>query len=210
MDNCDRFHDWLTRRAETPAEVVAGLHAGFVPVTMADGGMEAVPPNRLAAGGYDEDRAIYDNAAFGAGIAGVEPRTIHLGIDIFAPAGTPVFAPRGGRIHSFQDNAAALDYGPTLILEHALEPDLMVWSLFGHLSRESLHGLKDGAPVAKGQQIATLGDRDVNGGWLPHLHFQLILDIAGKRGDFPGVFRRSERELAKRISPDPAQWLGIS
>lgn len=210
MDICDRFHDWLNRRIEHPAEVVVGIHTGFVPVTMAEGGMDAVPLDRLAAGGYDEDRAIYDNAAFGAGVEGVEPRTIHLGIDIFAPAGTPVFAPSAGRIHSFQDNAAALDYGPTIILEHPLEPGLTVFSLFGHLSRASLTGLADGQPVAKGQQIATLGDRDVNGGWLPHLHFQLILDIADKRGDFPGVFRRSERELAKRISPDPAQWLGIA
>ncbi|MBP2161522.1 MULTISPECIES: peptidoglycan DD-metalloendopeptidase family protein [Asticcacaulis] len=210
MDNYDRFEAWLDRRAEQPAEVIAGLHAGFVPVTMDNGGMDAVPLDRLAAGGYDEDRAIYGNAAFGAGIEGVEPRTVHLGIDIFAPAGTPVYAPWPGTFHSFQDNAAALDYGPTIILEHTLEPDLMVFSLFGHLSRESLQGLNDGDSVAKGQQIATLGDRDVNGGWLPHLHFQLILDIAGKRGDFPGVFKRSERELWKRICPNPAQWLGLA
>jgi peptidoglycan LD-endopeptidase LytH len=210
MDNYDRFEAWLDRRAERPAEVIAGLHAGFVPVTMDNGGMDAVPRDRLAAGGYDEDRAIYDNAAFGAGIEGVEPRTIHLGIDIFAPSGTPVFAPWPGTFHSFQDNAAALDYGPTIILEHTLEPHLTVFSLFGHLSRESLHGQKDGDPVAKGQQIATLGDRDVNGGWLPHLHFQLILDMADKRGDFPGVFRRSEREQWKRICPDPTSWLGLA
>ena len=210
MDNYDRFEAWLDRRAENPAEVITGLHAGFVPVTMANGGMEAVPLDLLAAGGYDEDRAIYDNAAFGAGLEGTEPRTIHLGIDIFAAAGTPVFAPWPGTFHSFQDNAAPLDYGPTIILEHTLEPDLTIFSLFGHLSRESLQGLKDGDPVAKGQQIATLGDRDVNGGWLPHLHFQLILDIAGRRGDFPGVFKRSERDLWKRICPDPTQWLGIA
>lgn len=209
MDACERFSAWLTRRNEWPAEIIAGLHAGFETVRMSEGGMDAVPDG-LRAGGYDEDRAIYDNAAFGAGVAGIEPRTIHLGIDIFSPAGTPVYAPWAGQVHSFQDNAAPLDYGPTIILEHRLEPDLTVWALFGHLSRESLEGLAVGQPVAKGQQIATLGDRNVNGGWLPHLHFQLILDIGDKSGDFPGVFRRSERDRWKRICPDPAQWLGIA
>ncbi len=209
MDAFDRYIAWLDNRSERPAEVIAGIQAGFEVVRMDEGGMDAVPTDRLAAGGYDEDRAIYDNAAFGAGVEGVEARTIHLGIDIFAPAGTPVFAPWQGRVHSFQDNNAPLDYGPAIVLEHDLG-DVTVWSLFGHLSRESLAGLADGQGVVKGQQIATLGDRDVNGGWLPHLHFQLILDIGEARGDFPGVFRKSERERWKRICPDPACWLGIA
>ena len=210
MDRFDRFTTWLDQRTERPAEVITGIHSGFVEVSMSRGGMDAVPTSVLAAGGYDEDRAIYDNESFGAGIAGVEPRTIHLGIDIFAAAGTQVFAPWDGVVHSFQDNAAPLDYGPTIILEHALTPDLTVWSLFGHLSSASFDGLVGGQAVSRGRQIATLGDRDVNGGWLPHLHFQLILDIGDKRGDFPGVFRRSERDRWKRVCPDPAGWLGLS
>ena len=210
MDRFELYQDWLAGQPHRPAEIVAGLHTDFVEVRMADGGMDAVPAGRLAAGGYDEDRAIYDSAAFGAGIEGVEPRTIHLGIDIFAPAETPIFAPRSGRVHSFRDNAAALDYGPTIILEHDLTPDLSVWTLHGHLSRDSIDNLYVGQDIAAGQEIARLGDRDVNGGWLPHLHFQLILDIGDWQGDFPGVFRRSERAHWKRFCPDPARWLGIA
>ena len=210
MDRFELYKDWLARQPHKPAEIVAGLHTDFVEVRMADGGMDAVPAGRLAAGGYDEHRAIYDNAAFGAGIEGVEPRTIHLGIDIFAPAGTPVFAPRPGRVHSFRDNAAALDYGPTIILEHALTPDLTVWTLYGHLSRDSLSGLRHGQAIAGGKEIARLGSDAVNGGWLPHLHFQLILDIGDARGDFPGVFRKSERERWRRVCPDPRAFLQIA
>ena len=57
---------------------------------------------------------------------------------------------------------------------------------------------------------ARLGSDDVNGGWLPHLHFQLILEIGEARGDFPGVFRKSERERWRRVCPDPRPFLLIA
>lgn len=210
MDRYDLYLDWLNARAETPAEVMAGLRAGYNEVRLDTGGMEAVPTDRLAAGGYDEERAIYQTEAFGAGIPSVEPRTVHLGFDVFAPAGTPVFAPLAGTVHSFQDNDARLDYGPTILLEHVLTKELTLWSLYGHLSRDSLTSLREGQAIAKGQEIARLGSDEVNGGWLPHLHFQLILDIGQARGDFPGVFRKSEREGWRRICPDPRSFLQIA
>ena len=210
MDRYDLYLEWLNARADAPAEIMAGLKAGYDDVRLDTGGMETVPTDRLAAGGYDEERAIYQTSAFGAGVPGVEPRTIHLGFDIFAPAGTPVFVPAAGTVHSFQDNAAHLDYGPTILLEHRLTPELTVWSLYGHLSRDSLAELREGQTFAKGQEIARLGSDAVNGGWLPHLHFQLILDIGQARGDFPGVFRKSERERWRRVCPDPRPFLGIA
>ncbi len=209
MDKYDAYVNWLKARTDVPAEIIIGLKVGYEDVRLDTGGMEAVPTDRLAAGGYDEERAIYQTEAFGAGIPGAEPRTVHLGFDIFAPAGTPVFAVVAGTVHSFQDNAAALDYGPTILLEHTVTPDLTVWSLHGHLSRDSLVGLREGETVEAGQQIAKLGAEDVNGGWLPHLHFQLILDIGDARGDFPGVFRKSEREHWRRVCPDPRLFLGV-
>ncbi len=169
-------------------------------------GWAVVPGEPLRIGGYDEDRGIYDSAVF-AGDGG-ERRTVHLGIDVFAPAGTAIFAPLGGRVHSFQDNNHIKDYGPTLILEHAPEPGLTFWTLYGHLSRESLNGLHPGKTFAAGETIACLGDFGVNGGWSPHLHFQLILDLGGRSGDFPGVFKRSEREAWKQVCPDPRPFLG--
>lgn len=210
MDRYDLYLDWLKGRTNTPAEIMAGLRSGYDEVRLDTGGMETVPTDRVAAGGYDEERAIYQTKAFGAGVPGVEPRTIHLGFDIFSPAGTPVYAPIAGTVHSFQDNAARLDYGPTILLEHVLTSELTVWSLYGHLSRDSLTGLRDGQAIAKGQEIARLGSDEVNGGWLPHLHFQLILDIGEARGDFPGVFRKSEREHWRRVCPDPRPFLQIA
>ena len=214
----DLYSDWL-KTARPCAEAVRGLHTRYQPIRLdAEGARQldlknGLPGNTVLAkgllvGGYDEERAIYSGPVFEAP-DGMEPRTIHLGIDIFEEAGTPVFAPLAGRVHSFQDNANPKDYGPTIILEHAVTSQLTFYTLYGHLSRDSLERITIGKPVAAGEEVARLGEAAVNGDWPPHLHFQLILDMQGKRGDYPGVFKKSEREQWKRICPDPAPLLGI-
>ena len=214
----DLYIDWL-KTTVPRAEIMRGLHTRFEPIRLDAEGARQLGLNNglpgdtvlakgLLVGGYDEERAIYSGPVFAAP-DGTEARTIHLGIDIFEDAGTPVFAPLAGRVHSFQDNANPKDYGPTIILEHAVTSQLTFYTLYGHLSRDSLDGLAVEQPMAAGDAIARLGAAAVNGDWPPHLHFQLILDMQGKRGDYPGVFKKSEREQWKRICPDPAPLLGI-
>jgi murein DD-endopeptidase MepM/ murein hydrolase activator NlpD len=214
----DLYSDWL-KTAPPRAEIMRGLHTSYQPIRLdAEGALrlglknglpgDTVLADGLLVGGYDEERAIYSGPIFEAP-DGVEPRTIHLGIDLFEAAGTPVFAPLPGRVHSFQDNANLKDYGPTIILEHQVTSELTFYTLYAHLSRDSLDGLTIGKPVAAGEEVARLGEAAVNGDWPPHLHFQLILDMQGRRGDYPGVFKKSEREQWKRICPDPAPLLGI-
>jgi peptidoglycan LD-endopeptidase LytH len=161
---------------------------------------------QVAVGGYGEDRAFYAQSEVFQGEAGA--RSIHLGIDLWMPAGTPVFAPLAARVHSFQDNAHFGDYGPTIILEHALENQLF-YTLYGHLSRESLQELAEGQMIEKGQKIAEFGVPEVNGGWLPHLHFQLMTDLLGNRGDFIGVAHPKEQAYYLAICPNPNLILGI-
>ncbi|MNY72962.1 hypothetical protein D3C86_2116260 [compost metagenome] len=60
--------------------------------------------------------------------------------------------------------------------------------------------------INAGQKIASLGDYTVNGGWPPHLHFQLIINMEGYYGDYPGVCKLSERDKYLANCPDPA-WL---
>jgi 4-aminobutyrate aminotransferase-like enzyme len=154
-------------------------------------------------GGYDEARLLYTAAGFQApGNDRDMPRTIHLGLDLFAPAGTPVLAPLDGVVHAVRDNGMDLDYGPTLILRH--EQDGVVFhTLFGHLGREVLTSLHPGEPVRAGRPLCTIGDLDENGGWPPHLHFQIITDLLDRQGEFPGVARPDRREVWKSLSPDP-------
>jgi murein DD-endopeptidase MepM/ murein hydrolase activator NlpD len=155
---------------------------------------------RYGIGGYMEHRTIY---AFSSHFdTDDEPRRLHLGVDIWCDAGTPVYAPLDGIVHSYQDNNNIGDYGPTIILQHDLD-GLTLYSLYGHLSRTSLECLSPGKPVFKNQQIATFGTSDENGHWPPHLHFQLMFDMEGKQGDYPGVGKFSEKEIWQKNIPDP-------
>jgi murein DD-endopeptidase MepM/ murein hydrolase activator NlpD len=155
---------------------------------------------RYGIGGYMEHRTIY---AFSSHFdTDDEPRRLHLGVDIWCDAGTPVYAPLDGIVHSYQDNNNIGDYGPTIILQHDLD-GLTLYSLYGHLSRTSLEGISTGKPVFKNQQIATFGNSNENGHWPPHLHFQLMFDMEGKQGDYPGVGKFSEKDIWQKNIPDP-------
>lgn len=162
--------------------------------------------SKFGIGGYDEYREIYGVSSHFD--TDEEPRRLHLGIDIWGPAGTAIYAPITGIIHSFKNNDNFGDYGPTIILKHNIE-GFVFHSLYGHLSVNSLNGLKEGMSIAAGQKIAELGDYTVNGGWPPHLHFQLIIDLEGNVGDYPGVCKLSEREKYLANCPDPALLLAF-
>ncbi len=162
-------------------------------------------------GRYNEARQVYTADQFIVDFDEMpERRTIHLGMDVFLPAGSPVFAPLEGTVHSFQNNTQPLDYGPCIILEHATEDTGQVFfTLYGHLSVESLTGLHEGKPIGQGERFAALGDSSVNGGWPPHLHFQIVTDMLGNKGDFPGVGGAGQRNVWLSLSPDPNAILGV-
>ncbi len=158
-------------------------------------------------GRYDEARLIYTGDQYKSeGNNGPEWRTIHLGLDVFMEAGSPILAPLDGIVHSFRNNASPLDYGPTIILQHAVKDEdrqLTFFTLYGHLSVDSLDGLYEGKHVAQGTPLASMGTHEVNGGWPPHLHFQIIMDMLDRRGEFPGVARPGQRGTCLSLSPDP-------
>lgn len=159
---------------------------------------------QLAIGGYLETRPLYTTDSYETlGNEGPQWRTVHLGLDFWEKAGTPIYAPYKGRVFSIQDNALDRDYGPTIILEHRPTDSLTFYTLFGHLSRKSLEGLKQGDLVEAGQEIARIGSAPENGNWPPHLHFQLILDLLGKEGNFPGVAFPQEIKVWESICPNP-------
>lgn len=154
-------------------------------------------------GGYLEHRVIYE-AHENFATDSADFRNIHLGVDIWTAAGTPVFAPLAGVVHSFQVNPGSGNYGPTIILYHPAEN---IYSLYGHLGMEDLQGLKVGMPIPAGQLICHLGGPRENGGWPPHLHFQLIRDMQGFHGDYPGVCSKRDVAFYAENCPDP---LGFS
>lgn len=163
------------------------------------------------AGGYGEVRPFYTTDAYlQMGNDGPHWRSVHLGLDIWGPAGTPVYAPWEGKVHSFADNAHKRDYGPTIILEHEPKNAPRFYTLYGHLNRECLAGLHVGMPVSRGQQIAAFGDVSENGAWPPHLHFQVMLDTLGNKGDFPGVGFPKQWPVWRSICPNPEPLAGLA
>lgn len=163
----------------------------------------------VAYGGYNEKRNIYKRSSYFNEQNTDTERNIHLGIDLWIASGTPIFSPLEGRIHSFANNANFGDYGPTLILEHQIK-DVIFYTLYGHLSLDSLTNKKVGDVVKQGEQIATLGTADVNGDYAPHLHFQIIRDMEGFMGDYPGVCNKKNLDKFLQNCPDPNLLLKLN
>jgi 4-aminobutyrate aminotransferase-like enzyme/Ser/Thr protein kinase RdoA (MazF antagonist) len=165
---------------------------------------------RVAVGRYGEARLLYGAPQFGASKNPTdERRTIHLGIDLFVEPGTALHAPLAGTVHLIANNAVPLDYGPLVVLRHETDTDEEFFTLYGHLTEQNLRKLRVGQEIAQGEVFANVGDVHENGGWAPHVHFQIILDLLDRGRDFPGVAKASERELWKSLSPDPNLLLQI-
>ncbi|HMU08605.1 MAG TPA: peptidoglycan DD-metalloendopeptidase family protein [Ferruginibacter sp.] len=177
------------------AEIVAdtALFTAYVDARLKNTGA------KFGIGGYNENRTIYRRSKL---FSGEEERTLHLGIDIWGPAGTPVYAAFGGMVHSFAFNNDFGDYGATIILLHQLET-VAFYTLYGHLSLKDISVLKQGAYITRGEVIGHFGEPNENGNWPPHLHFQVIHDIELKEGDYPGVCSLSEKAKYLKNCPDP-------
>ena len=135
---------------------------------------------------------------------------MHLAIDLFLDAGSPILSVCDGVVHSFKDNALPYDNGPTIVIEHPTTPDgPPFYILYSHMTRDSLDGLYVGKPMKKGEQIGKVGAYPDNGGWPPHLHFQLIVDMMDEKGDLFGVAPPSKRDVWLSICPNPNLILQI-
>ena len=153
---------------------------------------------KVAFGGYNEIRNLYSqNINFNE-----DERNIHLGIDFWIKAGTSVLAALDGTVYGFDFNTGLGNYGPTIILEHQLENQVF-YTLYGHLSMESIENIEIGTIFKKGQTLATLGDATINGGYSPHLHFQIIKNIEDNFADYPGVCSKKNLDYYLENCPDP-------
>ena len=155
----------------------------------------------IAYGGYLEQRNLYsDKNSFSSSNKPI--RDIHLGIDFWCTAGTSVIVPIDGKVHSFKNNNIIGDYGPTIILEH-VSNNVTFYTLYGHLSIDSLNELERGKEFKAGDKLAVLGTSDINVNYAPHLHFQIIRDLEGNAGDYPGVCTKADLYHYKENCPDP-------
>jgi 4-aminobutyrate aminotransferase-like enzyme/Ser/Thr protein kinase RdoA (MazF antagonist) len=233
LPQCGRLTDWLAQNKSSAASVIPSKLSDGDCVVLdlsvgstflgADPGNAAEPMMtrkirnlisdrgvNVAVGRYDEARTVYSSPLFRTTAnPTAERRTIHLGIDLFVDPGTPVCAPFEATVYALADNLAPQDYGPVVILEHRPQNAPQFFTLYGHLSRQSLGRLQIGQAIRRAEQFASTGSSAENGGWTPHVHLQIILDLLDLATDFPGVALASERDVFKSLSPDPNLLLNI-
>ncbi|NNG08711.1 MAG: aminotransferase class III-fold pyridoxal phosphate-dependent enzyme, partial [Arenibacter sp.] len=165
--------------------------------------LQAEHPSKLLAGGYLEPRPIYTTSSYDKiGNKGRESRSIHLGIDFWLPAATPVHALFDGEVVTAVNDAGDKEYGGLVILRHR-EEGLEFYTLYGHLSVDTATRHTLGAHINSGDVIGELGDWPGNGNWVPHLHFQLMLSMLDYKTDFPGVGYFNQLKVWKSLCPDP-------
>jgi hypothetical protein len=117
-----------------------------------------------------------------------EARSLHLGIDVYAPAGTLVRSPLSATVEELPDSHS-------IMLRHDVAPAIRFWLLCRGLSVAPLHR---GDDIERGQPVGTVAEEGAHGG-APHVHVQLAVDVA-----VPDAFvRPSDRVVHGALSPDP-------
>ncbi|MGJ8616052.1 MAG: aminotransferase class III-fold pyridoxal phosphate-dependent enzyme, partial [Sulfitobacter sp.] len=173
-------------------------------------GQEFEDNGRIWLGYYHEPRLIYADLAFRKGPwKASNRRTVHLAVDAFTEAGTPIHAPLRGEVFIAEYRDGHLDYGGVIILRHETPDGDPFFTLYGHLNPEFLDRLNPGDIVEQGDAFCCLGDPSMNGGWAPHLHFQLALTTEGIEADWPGVGDPDDMYLWRALCPNPAALLNL-
>lgn len=175
---------------------------------------DAISLDPPSIGRYNEKRRnMYTTDLFG------NVRYIHMGLDFWVPAGTGVRSFTDGKVLFFRNNDNAGDYGPTIVTEHKVvsahlgkdfqkpEHPVTLYALFGHLACDSLQHISEGMVLKGGETFAAVGDHHENGGWVPHLHFQISLKRPSEP-DMPGVVSDADHAEALKTWPDPQIILG--
>lgn len=154
---------------------------------------------KVAMGGYGEERDFYWTSPLFKSEG--EKRTIHLGVDLWTNPMQPIYAPLDGIVYGVKYNNFPLDYGYTIVLKHS-EHNITFYTLYGHLSDKDISKITVGQKITKGDEFCYVGYPETNGGWAPHLHLQVILDMEGNTDDYPGVCTKSRRNHFLKNCPN--------
>ncbi len=229
VEGADRIQAWLEKERGTfaplmgqpldkaPMGALSVEHSTWpqnpfdlLPEEAAQVGNEFDENGQIWLGYYHEPRLIYTAPAFRKGPwKASSRRTVHLAIDAFAPEGRPLFAPMRGEVFNAEYRAGKLDYGGVIILRHETPQGDPFYTLYGHLDPEFLDRLQPGTVIEKGEEFCRLGNPGVNGGWAPHVHFQIALTTDGMEADWPGVGDPDEMYFWRAVCPNPATLLNL-
>lgn len=172
---CKRHREWLTMGVEQVwAAMLALLGAGALVLTApaALGATGLAPSVPLPLGSYRL------SSPFGPRRDPIDgSRKNHSGVDLAAPEGTAVYAPRAGRVIVANPYYNAMNGGTVAVRD----ADGRAWWCL-HLSRVDV---QVGQEVEQGQQVGAVGATGRATG--PHLHLQ-VYDTDGKVIDPAGLY----------------------
>lgn len=226
------FYDWLARNHGSWRALMPGLaqaRTGHVDFRSADsavartsaamdregaiaayGALQQSAGFDIGVGSWMEQRCVYQSSNYESTRLAGAMRDCHLGLDLFAPAATPLCLPLAGEVVVAEVRDIRLDYGGMLVLRHSGTDRPDFYSIWGHLSHASARRWQPGDTIAAGTEFAQLGDFSENGWWLPHLHLQLCLVALPDFADAPGVGEQAFTEVWKDLFPNPAPLLGLA
>jgi Ser/Thr protein kinase RdoA (MazF antagonist) len=173
---------------------------------------DPAPVIRLAGGapgGYLEQRDWYTGDAFATSDP-AERRTVHLAVDVWQPAGEEVRAAFSGVVEGAEYRPEDRDFGGVVVLRHETPDGTPFFTLYGHLSRASAERRATGDRIDRGEVVGVLGDESENGGWPPHLHFQVLTTLLGMGTGVHGVAAPSQLRIWRSVSPDPDLVLRVT
>lgn len=159
----------------------------------------------LGIGPWGEERPVYSSDAFRSVFSPDQRRSVHLGLDLFVPAGSNVRAPLDGTVVDLLETDLPLDYGHAVVLRHAAE-GLVFYSLWGHLSAQTVRARRIGEHLQTGDIIGQIGAPHENGNWQPHVHIQLITYEPACAADVIGAGEASYRGVWEDLFPDPMHF----
>lgn len=159
----DPFDQQPARSAKAASTVsLKGAAPGKPPETTdADGPLPVNTPLGVLLGLDERSVAALKKAARGPCAS-----CLHQGIDLVAPAGTPIHAAADGVVSGAAPNGP---YGNWVRIEHAGR----LATVYGHLERFAAH-IEPGRTVAQGDVIGLVGNTGHSTG--AHLHFELRID----------------------------------
>ena len=142
-------------------------------------------------GDREHRAALYANQGYN-----MTEAAIHVGVDVIAPAGIPIYAPFDSEVASVSYDGMRGGYGWTAVLKC---PEFYL--LFGHLARENLAQV--GTKLKGGNTFARIGETHENGNWFHHTHMQVLTDEAYNKHYFSALVRPNEMKFADYYHPSP-------
>lgn len=157
-------------------------------------------------GGWLEDRSTVWNGTY----LDEGQKYIHAGIDIHAPAGTPVTLDYPGVVvHKDDDFPEEGGWGPRVLIKL---DDYPITLIYAHLDPDI--NVSKGDHLSPNTVFARIGPFTHNGGWFPHVHVQALSQEAysiflNNPTDIDGYISRSEISGAAKLFPDPLPFVHL-